>query len=112
MRRCCENLYSIYVKSIQKLYKRKTDEKIVHIIVSFPKLFDISEGLVIKETADKITTTIGKEFQVVYSVHTDKIEKHIHFVINSVNFLNGNEYSKTVSNLKQYYVDIFNVAYI
>lgn len=110
--RTCIPYMSNQFRAIQKLYKRKPDEMIVHLIVSFPELFDICEGMVIKEIADKTANTIGKEFQVVYAVHTDKIEKHIHFVINSVNFLNGKEYSKTVSNLKQYYIDIFNVAYI
>lgn len=46
---------------------------------------------------------IGKVFQVVFSVHFDTRCRYIHFVINSVSYVNGDMYKPNTTKLKQYY---------
>lgn len=70
----------------------KTDKRQgYHIIISFPP------GEATEEQAFEITRRfaeefLGEQYEVVYSVHTDKEHKHGHIVWNSVNIQNGRKY--------------------
>ena len=62
-----------------------------HIIISFPP------GEATEEQAFEITRRfaeefLGEQYEVVYSVHTDKEHKHGHIVWNSVDMQNGRKY--------------------
>lgn len=70
----------------------KTDKRQgYHIIISFPP------GEATEEQAFEITRRfaeefLGEQYEVVYSVHTDKEHKHGHIVWNSVDMQNGKKY--------------------
>lgn len=70
----------------------KTDKRQgYHIIISFPP------GEATEEQAFEITRRfaeefLGEQYEVVYSVHTDKEHKHGHIVWNSVDMQNGRKY--------------------
>lgn len=86
----------------QLLYNYKEIERLIHLIISFPENVELSYGQ-ISAAGQAVADVIGKTHQVVYSVHTDNGNPHIHFVINTVNFDGGSIYKPNTTKLTNYY---------
>jgi len=77
-------------------------EKLVHLIIIYHiENFSASEAFL---CSDYIAEEIGKEYQVVYSIHKreknsiykdEKENIHAHFIINTISYNNGTWYDKT-----------------
>lgn len=65
-----------------------------HFILSFhPK--ETQDKLLVAEIGYKFAQYLSREFQTVYALHEDKPHLHVHFVINSVSFIDGHRYYGT-----------------
>ena len=70
----------------------KTDKRQgYHIIISFPP-GEATENQAFEITRRFAEEFLGEQYEVVYSVHTDKEHKHGHIVWNSVDMQNGRKY--------------------
>lgn len=72
-------------KKVKKIHEKNDGVQIKHLIISFENIPDISpqklEKLIIR-----VLKTFSHDFQLVYAVHEDTDNLHIHVGINSVSF--------------------------
>lgn len=85
----------------QMLYNKTSGDKLVHLILTFSWDMEVNEELAMI-IANVITNIIGKEHQVVFGVHVNGLNPHIHFIINSVSYVNGKEYIFNSTKVKIY----------
>ena len=57
----------------------------------------------------QIAAYYGYEFQVLWGVHADSANLHIHFVVNTVNYRNGKMLSEGYEDLKQLKLFVANI---
>ena len=85
----------------QILYNKFNGDKLIHMIISFSP-----EPEIIEETAmgigNLIADIIGREYQLVFGVHVNSLNPHIHFIINPVSYINGKIYRANTTNIKYY----------
>ena len=75
---------------IQKAYGKASGRRAYHLMISFPDAYD--DCNVIKIIAERIADEIfEKGYQLVYGIHEDTDNLHIHVVVSSVNFITGNK---------------------
>jgi len=87
----------------QILFNKTNGEKLSHLIVTFSKDLNFNK-YDIKYAADILADYIGQTHQLFYSAHINRKKNlHIHFIINSVSFLNGEYYKENTTNVKKYY---------
>ena len=73
---------------IKSLFKKRTGVQIKHFIASFdPK--DLFVGPQAVDFAYRVCAYYAPRFQIVFSVHTNTKFMHVHFVVNSVSFVDG-----------------------
>jgi len=78
----------------------KTDKRQgYHIIISFPP-DEATPEQAFEVTRRFAEEHLGENYEVVYSVHTDKSHNHGHIVWNSVSFTNGKKYDSPKGNWK------------
>lgn len=75
-------------RKVQQSYSRYIKKQVVHIIVAIDKYLLSAEE--VKELAYMILGYFGGNRQVVFAVHDDNSNLHVHFAINPVAFTNGN----------------------
>lgn len=63
-----------------------------HFVISFSKEEQVAPGLAFTVLQEFSETLLGKEYEAVYSVHTDKEHMHGHLCFNSVNAITGRKY--------------------
>ena len=85
----------------QMLYNKIDGDKLVHLILSFSWDLSIDEDLAMR-IANVVADTIGKEHQVIFGVHVNGLDPHIHFIINPVSYINGKEYIFNSTKVKIY----------
>ena len=75
-------------KRVKKIYHKEEGKQVFHIIVSFEKslCFTVDEAM---KMGYAIAEYWGYERQVVFAVHDDTQNIHIHMAINTVAFTNG-----------------------
>lgn len=62
-----------------------------HFILSFyPQ--ETPQVHIIQKIAEQICSYIGKRYQIVYALHEDTAMLHLHFVFNSVSYVDGYKY--------------------
>lgn len=93
------------VKDFLDLQKdiRKTDGvRAKHIIVSFnDSYFDRNDILEVKIIAERIAREIFGRYQVIYGIHDDADNIHIHYAINTVSYLDGRKWHQSKKELAQ-----------
>ena len=67
-------------------------KRLRHSVLSFDEKEHISPEQA-KEFADKIIQHYAPEYQILYSVHTNTDNPHIHFVMNQISFVDGHRYA-------------------
>lgn len=85
---------------ISERFGKANGVQLRHYIISFSP-----EELRSPEVADQIaravTAYIGRTYQVVYAVHTDEPHINIHFVFNTVSYVDGHRYRGTYKEFHQ-----------
>ena len=78
--------YQFY--KVQQIYHKQGRKQVVHMVVTIDQyLLSVTD---VKELAYMILGYFGGSRQIVFAVHDDKRNLHIHFAINTVAFTNGN----------------------
>lgn len=78
---------------VKNIFYKTDGRQLRHFIVSFSKseCNDINSAF---EVAQQIAHYYSLRYQIIYSVHTDTDDLHIHFVINSVSYVDGKMFSE------------------
>lgn len=72
-------------------FGKNSGVRLRHLILSFhPK--EVSSPSIFQLVANEVCTYIGREYQIAYAVHEDTAVPHIHFVFNTVSYVNGYKY--------------------
>lgn len=93
---CCGVELGMAAEQMQALsesYKKDNKVRLRHFVVSFYH----TETMMLKQVrwiAEGICQELGQTYQVVYAVHEDTMNPHIHFVFNPVGY-DGHKYSGT-----------------
>ena len=75
------------MKTIHRLYGVSEGNTLIHIVVSLHPKYGISPETLM-EYAEYIVQALN-DYQIVYGVHNDTDNAHIHFMINPVSIRNG-----------------------
>lgn len=93
-------------QTVKKLWHKTEGVQIVHFIVSFSYEEHVSDYQAYL-LAYNISTYYANGFQVVYAVHQDNEYTHIHFVVNTVNIIDGHKLNRG----KGDFVNLFSHVY-
>lgn len=75
----------------KEIYEKTDGRLLTHYVISFDnKGIDEIKAIQITESICQI---FGGRFQIFWGVHTDTDNLHVHFIINSVSFVDGRKYS-------------------
>lgn len=73
----------------------KTDGvQLRHYVISFDQS-EVNNPNIANDIAIKISAYIGQLYQIVFAVHEDEENLHIHFVVNTVSYIDGRRYGGT-----------------
>lgn len=86
----CRAVREAYVY-VQEWFGKTDGRRVMHVMLSFPRQSDIQD---IEKYVRKITMEIGKRFQVIWGIHVDTPNLHVHMAINSVSFVDGKKLTK------------------
>lgn len=76
---------------VSERFGKNSRIRLHHFIVSLTVREARSKGIMIS-IAEEISSIIGEQFQVCYAIHEDTDYPHIHFVFNSISYINGFRY--------------------
>ncbi len=79
---------------VADLLGEKGGAKAIHFELLFEPA-ELTDPELACEIAELIATYIGQEYQVCYAVHEDTEKLHIHFIFNSLSYLDGYRYTGT-----------------
>lgn len=85
-----EELAFKQIVAVQKILGKNTGRRLNHVVVSFPETE--RNIMAVQVVADEIADHFGRQYQLVYGVHTDTENYHIHFAISTVSFINGEKW--------------------
>lgn len=74
----------------EKFQKTKGVQLRHHIVAFMP--YELNNPCDANEIAKHIARYIGKEYQIVFAVHEDKPYLHIHYIFNTVSYVDGHKY--------------------
>lgn len=80
-------------QKVKDVYQKNSGNRIRHFIVSFSKIEDFS----LKEIyniAMEFAAYYGKRYQVFFGIHGNTDHRHIHFVMNTVSYIDGKKYAE------------------
>lgn len=72
-------------------FGKNCGKRLRHSVLSFRPEENISSEQA-ADFADKIIKHYGREYQIVYAVHNNTDNLHIHFVMNQISYLDGHRY--------------------
>lgn len=84
------------METVKKYYGKEGGREYIHFCISFKGKRDADTAYFI---ADNITQLFDG-FQVLFAVHLNTKNTHVHFVINSVNVNDGHKYSQSKSDME------------
>lgn len=89
---------------VKEYYQKTGNRKMRHIIVSFEDDIDPYDAYIL---GWQIAAYYADRYQIVFGVHEDTENLHIHLVFNTVSFVDGLKYSEEYSDLAAFrsYVD-------
>lgn len=96
---------------VKQYYHKVDNRQMRHFSVSFEDYITPYDAYIL---GYQIAAYYGKRYQIVFGVHEDKKIPHIHFVFNTVSFVDGLKYSDAytdLSRLKAYVNEVYN-AYL
>lgn len=96
------------IDRMQKYLKSNTGRRMYHIIISFTE--KIRDPKVAYIVAEAIADYLGKEHQLVYGVHLDTDNYHIHYAVNAVNYATGKKWHKEKDEFSKWFRHIEKMA--
>ena len=102
---------------VKEYYRKTSGNQLVHIIVSFNVGISINKAI---EYSKRIGAYYSDKYQIIYAIHYKNRETkrgevsnslHVHYVMNSVNFVNGKKYADNKSDVYQFVQYIKKVAH-
>ena len=83
------------MKAVKKYFKKKSGLQIWHFIFSCPST--ITNPMKLYDFATKIIKEHLLDYQTMFAVHEDTDNLHVHFIVNSVSFLDGRKWHQELS---------------
>ena len=96
------------ISSIQKYMGKDEGRRMYHFIISFPEKVDDLNIVCI--VADAIADYIGQEYQLMYGIHTNTNNLHIHIAMNSVSYRTGLKWHKNKTEFAQWKKHVVSIA--
>ncbi len=90
----------------KQMFNQMKGRHFKHFTLSFAKHQKVDTDVLHKVAEEFLQHKKFKGFQVLYAPHFDTDHRHLHFVVNSVNFENGKKYAHSRSEL----IDLINYA--
>ncbi len=93
---------------VKDFYGKNNGNRLRHFIVSFCGIEDFNPSQAYSVAMD-IAKYYGMQYQVFFGVHMDKKHLHIHFMMNTVSYVNGKRYAEGKEDfymLKKYVDDV------
>ncbi len=91
---------------VKRFYGKEGGREYIHFAVSFKGKKDVDTAYFIAENI----ADLYEDFQVLFAVHINTANTHIHFVINSVNVKDGHKFSQSRSDLQRLKEKINSIA--
>lgn len=79
------------IKTVQKIYNKSSGRRMCHYVLSFDSM--IRDADAVKELACAVMWEFFPEYQMLYAVHINTDNLHIHFIFNPVNIETGKKFS-------------------
>ncbi len=92
----CENAYE-RMQFVKHFYGKEGGREYIHFAVSFKGKKDVDTAYFIAQNI----ADLYEDFQVLFAVHINTANTHIHFIINSVNVKDGHKFSQSKSDLQR-----------
>ncbi len=93
---------------VKQYFNKWEKRKMRHFIVSFDEKIALYDAYIL---GWQIAAYYGDRYQIVFGVHEDTVNVHIHFVFNTVSFVDGLKYSEAYGDLcrlNDYVKKVFN----
>lgn len=78
-------------ETVKIIYKKEMFKLLRHFVITFAPYENITP-MKAKEIAWEFIKYFGKNYQVVFAVHTNTEHVHVHIVLNTTNIFTGNNY--------------------
>lgn len=90
---------------VKKYYEKTDGRQVRHFVVSFDpsQLEGQASPEMIAKWAYQIAWFYGSRYQVIYGVHEDTDIYHVHFVINTVSYVDGKMYTSGLGEISKLY---------
>lgn len=79
--------------TIKSYYRKEDGRQLIHCIISFS---DYETNFLTKEqlikSGQNFSTDVSQKYQIIYGIHNNTELSHIHFIINSVSYVDGKRY--------------------
>lgn len=87
-------------KALKEFYHKSDGKQIMHFIVSFDgyQRLDLQK---IFEMGAWIAAYYADEYQIIYALHENTSNPHLHFAINTVSFIDGKKFNRGKGDLYQ-----------
>lgn len=92
----CENAYE-RMQIVKHFYGKEGGREYIHFVVSFKGKKDVDTAYFIAENI----ADLYENFQVLFAVHINTANTHVHFIINSVSVVGGHKFSQSKSDLQR-----------
>ena len=84
------------MRLVKQLWSKTDGRQVRHMILSFSK-DEVLANYEAMEYGYQICQYFGDRFQIVFALHTDTDHVHLHFVLNTVSFVDGIKFSAGLS---------------
>lgn len=79
------------MNSVAMHFKKESGVQLRHFVLSFSPE-ELDDPIIVYQIAYSIATFIGQEYQVIFAVHENTPNLHIHFMFNSISYVDGHRY--------------------
>lgn len=77
---------------LQRFFEKDKERRMYHLMITFEE--NVKDLDLIRDIAEEVADYLGSERQLLYGIHTDKENYHIHLAMNAVSFRNGKKWHK------------------
>lgn len=79
---------------VSEAFGKSEGVQVRHYIIAFSE-GEVKAPQIANKIAQQIAAYIGREYQVVYAVHENKPDLHIHMIVNTVSYVDGHRWRGT-----------------
>ena len=82
------------MSAVSEHFGKSKGVQLRHYIISFlPE--ELTDPVIANDIGNEISAWIGEEYQIVYAVHENRPHLHLHFIVNTVSYLDGHRWHGT-----------------